>query len=273
MANSIIVGNYYTTTLAAPLGVADTTLNAPTLFASNPSSVGLPTIVSPASPLIVTLTDGNFYEIIELSYPSGEGIWQFVRGTEGTAARAWPVGTEVSLRITAEVLRHASAGTIENQTLKDPSYYYLPRISKHVIPVDNVGNIGAQVDTAKWDGAYIARAVYARVITEATGAATTVDAPAITITTTTSGSTLASVPAATALPLTTASPFIQTGITASPQVAFYPSILGLDVPVNNPLTESPVISLAASPVIKDGAGTTLSLPSEVVVAFEYIPIR
>ena len=273
MANRITVGNYFTTTLAAPLGVADTQAS----LTAMPSSVGLPSVIPSNTPLIATLTDGNFYEIVELSDPLGNGNATLVRATEGTAARAWAIGTELSLRITAEVLRHAAAGSIETTLLKDPAYLFQPRISKHVIPVDSLGVAQAQIDVGEFLGAYITRSVSAYVLSNGTTVAA-VDMPTVTVTTT-NGTALATLPAVVGAPTAQVSQLAPdllgalTGLATPTVIAAYPTIQNLDILANALTTEQPVVSLSANPALKDSAGTAVAADVNVVVLVEFVPIQ
>jgi hypothetical protein len=278
MANRITVGNYFTTTLAQPLGIADTIAS----LVAQPSTAGLPAVILANTPLIVTLTDGNFYEIVEMSIPSPGGTAQLVRATEGTAARAWAAGTEASLRITAEVLRHAAAGSIDSTLLKDPAYLFQPRISKHVIPVDNLGVAQAQIDVGEYQGAYVAKSVSAYVVaaqsTPAIATIATIDAPTITVATV-NGTALASLPAvlgAVALQPNQLMPdLLGTGLyPVVPNALFaYPTIQNLDILANALGTDSPVLTISANPVLKDVGGVTLAANTNVVVLVEFVPIQ
>ena len=269
MANRITVGNYYTTTLSAPLGIADTVVG----LTGAPTSAGLPANVPNNTPLIATLTDGNFYEIVELSYPTGVGAYQLVRATEGTAARAWAAGTELSLRITAEVLRHAAAGSIETTLLKDPAYLSQPRISKHVISVDSLGVAQAQIDVGEFLGAYIVKSVYAYITATTTalggGRPSTIDMPAITVTTT-NGTALATLPAVAGATMAQGNQLIPV---PNNGIVKYPTIQNIDILANALTTEQPVVTLSANPAPKDALGAAVAAIVNVVVLVEFVPIQ
>jgi hypothetical protein len=55
----------------------------------------------PQPPFLVTITDGNDHEIIEVNSLSGNILGGLIRGVEGTSSRAWPAGSSVENRWTA----------------------------------------------------------------------------------------------------------------------------------------------------------------------------
>lgn len=104
---SLLVGNYATTTLSAAATSGDVTLSV-----TNVSVFPVPDVAA-GETLLLTITDGSLYEIVEVT-----GINQVTstlnvnRGMEGTTARAWGAGVEIGMRITAGMLAHASRNTL-----------------------------------------------------------------------------------------------------------------------------------------------------------------
>jgi len=76
-------------TLASPMGASETQLTL--TDGSN----------FPQPPFLITITDGNDHEILEVNSRSGNSLGGLIRGVEGTSSRAWPAGSSVENRWTA----------------------------------------------------------------------------------------------------------------------------------------------------------------------------
>lgn len=91
------LANNATSTLAAAIGTLDTTLSIQSADAAKFPSL----LVGEAFPLTLVDPAGN-REICRVTGRSGSAL-TVVRGAEGTAARAFPIGAKAELRITAAV--------------------------------------------------------------------------------------------------------------------------------------------------------------------------
>jgi len=268
--------------IRTPLGIAENTIS----LTSRHTAAGIPSIISPTAPLIATITDGNFYEIVELHTNNttlGVGNnYTAVRATEGTSARAWAAGTELSLRITAEVLRHAATGTIEDTTIKELARPFQTKVSKHVIPVPATGIAGVQVNVGEWLHGYIAKSVTAFIIVDGSvGGTYVIDMPTITVTSAT-GTPIATLPAVTgaaALPAATnvasfvTNPAVTTANTRF--IAKYPTVQ-IDVLVTGVLAEIPAITISTPPAqyaMVNLVPVIQAFAQDIVVLVEFVPIQ